>query len=180
MEFTPLDMNSWPRAGVFCYFYRMAPTGYSITLHMDVTRLRRRVKEAGLKFFPVYLWLVTGCLNEQEAFKMAIREGQPGYYDTLTPLYASFHPEDHTFSLMWTRYDQDFSVFYRNYCENQRLFGDNRGILCQEFPCHDSRIIHTQPVKSAVHSCKVYIFKNASCLPVCIYTHRFIRSDIPS
>ena len=25
-----------------------------------------------------------------------------GFYDTLTPLYASFHQDDHTFSLMWT------------------------------------------------------------------------------
>lgn len=158
MEFTPLDMNSWPRAGVFCYFYRMAPTGYSITLHMDVTRLRRRVKEAGLKFFPVYLWLVTGCLNEQEAFKMAIREGQPGYYDTLTPLYASFHPEDHTFSLMWTRYDEDFSVFYRNYCENQRQFGDNRGILCQP---------QTPPPENAY---------TVSCVPWVEFSHFAVHS----
>lgn len=30
------------------------------------------------------------------------------YFDTLTPLYASFHQDDHTFSLMWTEYRARF------------------------------------------------------------------------
>ena len=96
--FTPIDFNTWPRREMFYYFSKMAPTGYSLTVNLDVTHLRKIVKEERLKFFPAYLWLVTRCLNEQPEFKCAIKDGQLGYFDTLTPLYATMHPETRTIS----------------------------------------------------------------------------------
>ena len=105
MTFTTIDLRTWPRAQVFTYFAKMAPTGYSLTVDMDVTAMRAALKAAGLRFFPAYLWLTTRCLCEQTEFRLAEREGKLGYYDTLTPLYATFHEDDHTFSLMWTPYD---------------------------------------------------------------------------
>ena len=54
-----------------------------------------------------------------------------GYYDTLTPLYASFHDDDRTFSLMWTEYTDDFAAFYKAYTDNQKNHGDVHGVLSQ-------------------------------------------------
>ena len=102
MTFTPIDLKTWPRGRMFWYFSQMAPTGYSMTVDVDVSGLRPALKAKGFKFFPTYLWLVTKCLNEQTEFKVALKDGVLGYYDTLTPLYASFHDDDKTFSLMWT------------------------------------------------------------------------------
>lgn len=129
--FTPIDGSVWPRRELFFYFSRMAPTGYSLTVSLDVTELYKTVKQAGLKFFPAYLWLVTKCLNEQIEFKCAVQDGQLGYYDTLVPLYATMHPDDHTISLMWTEYCEEFRDFHRQYVENQEKFGDCHGILAQ-------------------------------------------------
>ena len=106
--FTPIEFSNWPRREMFYYFSKMAPTGYSLTVTVDVTKLRKTVKAAGMKFFPAYLWLVTRCLNEQPEFKCAIKDGQLGYFDTLPPLYATMHPETHTISLMWTEYCASF------------------------------------------------------------------------
>lgn len=131
MEFTPIDLRSWPRGQMFYYFSKMAPTGYSLTTNIDITELRQTVKEAGLKFFPVYLWLVTKNLNRQTEFKVAEKDGVLGFYDKLTPLYASFHEDDHTFSLMWTEYSDSFLQFYQSYCENQGRFGSVHGVLSQ-------------------------------------------------
>ena len=83
MNFTPIELQSWPRGQMFYYFSKMAPTGYSITVSVDVTELRRIIKEAGLKFFPAYLWLVTKNLNCQTEFKVAEQDGILGFYDTL-------------------------------------------------------------------------------------------------
>lgn len=130
-EFSPLDLRTWKRGQMFYYFAKMAPTGYSLTVDVDITRMLAACREAGVKFFPAYLWLVTKCLNRQEEFRIAEKEGQIGYYDFLTPLYASFHEDDQTFSLMWTEFQEDFSVFYRAYLENQKRYGDNHGVLCQ-------------------------------------------------
>ena len=131
IQFTPIDLQTWPRGSVFYYFSHMAPTGYSITVDMDVTKMRADLKKAGIKFFPVYLWLVTKVLNEQQEFRIADQDGQIGYYDSLTPLYATFHEDDKTFSLMWTEYDDDFRTFNQSYLDNKAKYGDNHGILAQ-------------------------------------------------
>lgn len=131
LKFTPIELQAWKRGQTFYYFSQMAPTGYSMTVELDVTRMRAALKAAGLKFFPAYLWLVTKTLNEQQEFKIAERDGQIGYYDTLTPLYATFHEDDKTFSLMWTEYEEDFKTFYHNYLQNQEQYGENHGILAQ-------------------------------------------------
>ena len=133
MTFTPIDLRTWPRTQVFTYFAKMAPTGYSLTVDMYVTAMRAALKAAGLRFFPAYLWLTTRCLCEQTEFRLAEREGKLGYYDTLTPLYATFHEDDHTFSLMWTPYDEDFRRFHAAYLDNQRHYGGQHGVLAQAY-----------------------------------------------
>lgn len=153
MKFTPIDPGCWPRMQVFYYFSKMAPTGYSMTVNVDVTKLRQTVKDAGLKFFPAYLWLVTKNLNAQPEFTTAEKDGVLGFYDTLTPLYASFHEDDHTFSLMWTEYTDRFPDFYRAYIENQKNFGNVHGVLSQP---------QTPPPENAY---------TVSCLPWVEFTH---------
>ena len=100
MKFTPIDLQNWPRGQMFYYFSQMAPTSYSLTVDLDVTALLEILRAKGQKFFPAYLWLVTKCLNQQQEFKVAYQGETLGYYETLTPLYASFHEDDKTFSLM--------------------------------------------------------------------------------
>lgn len=38
-QFTPLDLRTWKRGQMFYYFARMAPTGYSLTVDVDITRM---------------------------------------------------------------------------------------------------------------------------------------------
>lgn len=132
--FTPIDFETWKRREIFFYFSKMAPTGYSLTVKLDATRMKSILDQAGLKFFPAYLWLVTRSLNCQQEFRIAQKDGQIGFYDHLTPLYATFHEDDMTFSLMWTAYDDDFISFYEAYLRNQKLYGKNHGILAQPAP----------------------------------------------
>lgn len=143
---------------MFFYFSKMAPTGYSMTVPIDVTEWRRTLREAGLKFFPAYLWLITKNLNRQTEFKVAEKDGVIGYYDTLTPLYASFHEDDHTFSLMWTAYTDDFPRFYQAYLDNQRTFGGVHGVLSQP---------HTPPQANAY---------TVSCIPWISFSHFAVHS----
>ena len=131
MTFTPIDLAVWPRIQTFYYFSQMAPTGYSLTVELDVTSLRQTLKQRDLKFYPAYLWLVTKNLNADTAFRLAKQGEQIGTYDTLTPLYAVFHEDDKSFSMMWTEFDPDFSAFYRAFTENQARYGANHGFLAQ-------------------------------------------------
>ena len=83
---------------MFYYFSKMAPTGYSLTFNVDIKKLKDTLRQAKLKFFPAYLYLVTKCINKTIEFRIALNDGVLGYYDYLTPLYASFHEDDRTFS----------------------------------------------------------------------------------
>lgn len=105
-----------------------------------------------MKFFPAYLWLVTRCLNEQPEFKCAIQDGQLGYFDTLTPLYATLHPETHTISLMWTEYCKSFPEFHRRYMENQCNYGDHHGVLSRpELPPENAYTVSCIPWVNFTH-----------------------------
>ena len=156
--FTPIDTATWKRGQTFWYFSKMAPTGYSLTIDMDVTHMKAVLKKNGFKFFPAYLWLVTKLLSQQEEFKIAEVNGQLGYYDTLTPLYATFHEDDKTFSLLWTEYDDHFPAFHAAYIANQERYGENHGILARpgEIPPPNAYTVSCVPWISfghfAVHS----------------------------
>lgn len=163
--FNPININEWPRAQMYYYFSKMAPTGYSLTADVDVTILLKSVHEKGVKFFPAYIWLVTKNLNKQIEFKCAVKDGVIGYFDTLTPLYASWHEDAHTFSLMWTEFNEDFDVFYWNYIDNQKKYGNNRGVLCRtDMPPENAYTVSALPWVEfshfAVHSYenKAYFF----------------------
>lgn len=165
-RFTSIDMNTWPRREHFHYFAHMAPTGYSLTAEVDVTRLRAALKRRELKFYPAYLWLVTHSLNAQEAFRLAEKEGVLGVYDTLTPLYAVFHRDDKTFSMQWTAFDEDFAAFYRGWVRDQERYGENHGFLARRdaLPPENAYTVSCMPWVSfrhfAVHSydSKAYYF----------------------
>ena len=109
--FTPIDVTNWARAEVFDYFSKMAPTGYSLTVELDVTNMKVAVESAGMKFFPAYLWVVTKNLNCQQEFCIAKKDGVLGYYTYLTPLYAVFHDDSKTFSFLWTNYEDTFQKY---------------------------------------------------------------------
>ena len=153
MNFIPLDIKTWSRGQVFYYFNQIAPTGYSITVNLDVTKLRFVLKQEEKKFFPAYIWLVTKILNRQIEFKVAEKDGQLGYYDSLTPLYPTLHEDDKTISFMWTEFNEDFSVFYKSYLEIQKLYRNNHGMLSQtkEMPPKNSYTVSCVPWVSFSH-----------------------------
>lgn len=158
MNFSPIDMKQWYRVQTFMYFSQMAPTNYSLTVNVDVTKLRQTLKAHEMKFYPAYLWLVTKYLNEQQEFKIAEKDGQIGYFDILTPFYAVFHENDHSFSMLWTEYSDEFKTFYAQYLENQQKYGDNHGFLGQpELPPPNAYTV--------------------SCMPWVRFTHFSVQTD---
>lgn len=131
MEFTEIDMKTWPRAQEFRFFTQMMPNEFSITTELDVTALLRRLKEKGIKFYPAFLWLVTRELIKQPEFRTTIKDNKLGYYDTLCPLFPVFHDDTKTFSSLWLDYTDDFAAFYRDYEDVVAKFGDSKRFLAR-------------------------------------------------
>ena len=132
IKFIPINMETWHRREVFWYFSKMAPTGYSLTVDIDITNMHSVLKNAQIPFYPAYLWLVTKTLITQPEFTTAVKDGKVGFYNSLTPMYAVFHDDDKTFSLNWTEFNEDFSLFYNSYLKDVEENKDNHGILAKK------------------------------------------------
>lgn len=52
MFFTPINPRTWPRAQMFRYFSQIAPTGYSISVSVDVTDAREALKKSRKEILP--------------------------------------------------------------------------------------------------------------------------------
>ena len=144
--FQPIDTKTWPQAQEFWYYTQAAPTTYSVTVPLDVTILRRTLKQRDVRFFPAYLWLVTRAVREVPELRVAVREGVLGHWRELTPTYPQFHPDDGSTSLLWTEFDPDFSVFYRRYLEDTAHWGEDHGILTGKgAPPENSYVISCTP-----------------------------------
>lgn len=144
--FTPINKTTWSMAQQFYYYTEMAPTTYTINVNMDVTILRKTLKEKGYKFFPAYLYLVTKAISKQQELRIAIQDGILGYWDCLTPAYPQFHDDDTTTSLLWTEYDDDFQEFYKYYMEDKAKHGNSHGILTSKgAPLPNSYVISCIP-----------------------------------
>lgn len=128
-SFHPIDLQAWPMAQSFHYYTQIAPTTYTINVSMDVTILRKALKDRGLKFFPTYLYLVTKAICGRQELRIAVQDGIVGYWDSLTPAYPQFHEDDKTTSLLWTEYCGNFEAFYNRYIEDVSQHDDSHGIL---------------------------------------------------
>ena len=157
-------------AGEICDHFPV--TGASISRHFSV------LKEAGLKFFPAYLWLVTKNLNAWQEFKIAEKDGQVGFYDTLTPLYAAFHEDTKTFSLMWTKFDADFRSFHEAYLHNQRTYGHNHSVLAQadQLPPPNAYTVSALPWVSFQHFA-VHSYENKPYYFPSVEAGKFVESE---
>lgn len=128
MLFHPIDLDTWPRASHFAYYSSVIRTNYGVTVRLDVTRLREGTRKRGLRFYPAMLYAIMRAVNGREAFRMAYRGETLGYYEVCHPSYTIFHEDDQTFSDIWSEYDPDFAVFYRNVTHDMAEWRDVKGV----------------------------------------------------
>ena len=107
MGWTKIDRAAWAREAFFRHYHDDVPCFYSMTVSLDVTRLRA----AGLKLYPAMLHALATVVNRHEELRTAMVDGEVGVYDMLSPCYTVFHPETETFSNLWTTYSADYAAF---------------------------------------------------------------------
>ncbi len=128
MEFHPIDTAKWPRAPHFEYYTHVIRTNYAVTVRLDVTALRQFTRLNGLRFYPAMLYAVMRAVNGRQELRMAYRDGVLGYYEVCHPSYTIFHPDDHTFSDIWSAYSPDFSAFYATVLRDMEEWREVKGV----------------------------------------------------
>ena len=126
MHAVPIDQATWTRQPYFYYFTKMDPSGFSLTVEMDITATYTWARSQHVKFNAVYLYLVSRLLTQHPEMRIGYVNEQLVTFDVLHPSYTILHA-DHTMANLWTAYDQDFQTFYQHYLADQVEYGQIPG-----------------------------------------------------
>ncbi|WP_077071312.1 CatA-like O-acetyltransferase [Mailhella massiliensis] len=145
VAFHVIRRETWERSGYFDYYFHTLRCRYNIGADLDIGALQRFRRERGLKFFPVMLYIVMRAVNRHREFRMAFNERKElGYWDEVWPCYTLFHPENETFTDVWSEYSEDFSLFYAAVAEDMERYRHVTGRL----KAKDGQPPHICPVSS--------------------------------
>ncbi len=82
MEYTYLDMDSYPRREHFAYFLAMGYPYVGTTVNVDITAFLERVKTAGEPFFLSLLYEVAAAANAVPEFRRRVLHGRIVEFDS--------------------------------------------------------------------------------------------------
>ena len=129
MAFERIDMAQWPRREHYQYYNEQIRTNYEMNVELDVTKLKKRCRKKEIHFYPAMMYAIMYSINHHENFRMAVdEEGHLGVCDVCHPSYTIFHKDDATFSDIWTEWNEDFHIFYKDVCKDMKQYAQVKGI----------------------------------------------------
>ncbi|HHT7223670.1 type A chloramphenicol O-acetyltransferase [Bacillus thuringiensis] len=132
MKFHVIDREDWNREQYFEHYLKLKCT-FSMTVNVDITMLLEEVYQKGIKFYPVFIYLISRIVNNHKKFRTCFNdEGVLGYWEEMIPSYTIFHKDDKSFSSIWTDYSSYFRTFYKNYEDDMRCYASVHGLFTKE------------------------------------------------
>lgn len=108
-----IDRATWAREEHYRFFAPMSHPFYSLTFPVDVTALRRYVKERGLSFYAALVFLVTKAMEDVEEFHLRDRQGVIVRHDRLVPSFTDLKPGSDLFYIVTLEAGDDLADFCR-------------------------------------------------------------------
>ena len=115
-----IDMATWPRRGIYDYFSGVSNPFYSVTVQLDVTGLASWARREGLSFYYALVYLCTQAVNQTEAFRYDIREGQVALLDRREPSFTDLKPGAELFHIVTMPAGEDIRAFCREARQKSR------------------------------------------------------------
>ena len=116
MGFRLIDLNTWRRKEYYLHYMNQVVCTYSMTVDIDITPI------SGMRLYPAMLWLLTDTVNQFEEFRTHQSAEGVGIFDYMCPSYTIFNKETEQFSVIWTEFDSDYSVFLQRYEADCRAY----------------------------------------------------------
>lgn len=113
MNFKKLDYKNWKRKGIFERYTKKRPAYITVTRKLDCTKFYKIVKKNGMKMLPCFLYVLGRAVNSMENFKLCYNEnGELGYTDVLHPSYTHLYKGEEFFTIIGSKFSEDFNKFY--------------------------------------------------------------------
>lgn len=106
-----IDRATWGREEHYRFFAPMSHPFYSLTFPVNVTHLRRYVKERGLSFYAALVFLVTKAMEDVEEFHLRDRQGVIVRHDRLIPSFTDLKPGSELFQIVTLEAGDDLADF---------------------------------------------------------------------
>ncbi len=87
-----------------------------MTHRIDVTKLKHFSESTNTKFYINFLYVLCKALNSRDDCKMVWQwqTNELLCYDVINPTQYIFHEDTETFTVAYTKYSDDYKVFYEN------------------------------------------------------------------
>ncbi|MGI6030683.1 MAG: CatA-like O-acetyltransferase [Eubacteriales bacterium] len=123
-----VDMEHWPRRDHYEFYTQQLGCGFSVSAELDITKFRQVQQQQGARFYAALIHCISYCVNNQEEFRLRLRDGELVAYDVVHPNYTIFHQDDHTFTDVWTEYQEEFGGFYNRVTEEMDRYAQVKGM----------------------------------------------------
>lgn len=121
MGFKIINKDEWNRREYFDYYLDEVPCTYSMTVKLDITKL----KNSNQKIYPKMIHSITKVVNNHSEFRSAFDvEGRVGIFNEMIPCYTIFNNKTETFSNLWTEYNKDYDIFLKAFNKDMEEFGN--------------------------------------------------------
>ncbi len=116
MNYKVIDRETYYRKGVFRHFSEDCKCSTSMTARIDVTDLVHYSKETGTKFYINFLYILSKVLNSREDYRMGYlhQTDELICYNVINPTQYVFHEDTETCTPVYTKYYDNYEVFYSN------------------------------------------------------------------
>lgn len=128
MLFEKIDRNTWDRKEYFEHYLTNVPCTYSMTVKLNITRIRERK----IKVYPAMLFYLTTIVNRHCEFRTAFNENNElGVYSEMIPCYTVFHKDTETFSNLWTVCTSNLEEFVAEYENDILQYGSRKEMMAK-------------------------------------------------
>lgn len=116
MDYKVIDRETYYRKGVFRHFSEDCKCSTSMTARIDVTALAAHSERTHTKFYINFLYILSKVLNSREDYRMAYlwETDELICYDVINPTQYVFHEDTETCTPVYTKYSEDYSIFYND------------------------------------------------------------------
>lgn len=105
--------ENWPRKEAYSFFSGISNPFYMVTFRQDVTPLYDFAKAEGLSFYYGMIWACTQALNDVEAFRLTIRDGEIVRLSRRIPSFTDLKPGAEQFHIVTMDCADDIWQFCR-------------------------------------------------------------------
>lgn len=95
-----IDLTTWERAMHYQIFRDSVQPQYCVTFNLDITHFLAKIKERGFSFTFSFVYAVTKCANEIEAFRCRFVDGKPAVFETIHTSFTYLNKDTELFKVV--------------------------------------------------------------------------------